>query len=115
MMTTYFILVDRIRSNTNAFDYKIGQFLVSGGCATFAFWVIWPFETLKNQMQAGTKNIGNTWLEKIRYMQKTHGITGIYRGILPGSLSICARNGSAMVMMQYAQKTLTEKGYRKPK
>lgn len=27
------------------------------------------------------------------------GLTGLYRGILPGSLSICMRNGGAMLAM----------------
>ena len=48
LMTTYFILVDTIRRKTNLWDYKIGQFFVSGGSALFGFVVIWPLEVLKN-------------------------------------------------------------------
>jgi len=48
LMTTYFVLIDSIRRHTPAFNYKIGQFLASGGSAMFAFWLVWPLETLKN-------------------------------------------------------------------
>ena len=37
---------------------------------------------------------------------------GIYRGILPGTVSIYSRNGASMVIMQAAQKKLTELGFR---
>jgi hypothetical protein len=38
---------------------------------------------------------------------KTQGIKGFYRGILPGSKSIFARNGGAMLAMQYFNKKIT--------
>ena len=57
-MTSYFTMLDVIRRRTNAFNTKLGQFLACGSCATIAFWIIWPFETLKNQVQAGTEGAG---------------------------------------------------------
>jgi len=37
---------------------------------------------------------------------------GLYRGIAPGSLRSFVGNGSAMVVMQYLQKKVTELGLR---
>lgn len=48
MMTWYFLNVDNLRRKTNLWDYKLGQFCISGGCAMTGFWIIWPFEVLKN-------------------------------------------------------------------
>jgi len=80
-----------------------GQFFSSGGCALIGFWVVWPFENLKNQAQAG-KN----WLAHAR----TTGLLGLYRGIVPGSASVFLRNGAAMIVMQKANRLITEMGLR---
>jgi hypothetical protein len=50
MMTWYFCMVDTLRRKTNLWNSKLGQFLVSGGSAMTGFWIIWPFEILKNQI-----------------------------------------------------------------
>ena len=52
LMTFYLCMIDSLRRNTNLFKTAVGQFFVSGTIATMAFWIIWPFETLKNQAQA---------------------------------------------------------------
>lgn len=81
--------------------------------STSAFWFIWPFEFLKNQIQAEKANeFGKSYGEKCRNIIRTHGFLGIYRGILPGTVSIFTRNGASMVIMQAAQKKLTELGFR---
>lgn len=67
------------------FETKTGQFFVSGSSAMIGFWIIWPFEVLKNMAQAETKDVGNTTMERVRYILRTRGIGGFYRGIIPGS------------------------------
>ena len=94
-------------------DAKVTQFFATGCMTSAAFWIIWPFEFLKNQIQAEKSNeFGKTYMEKCRSIIRTHGLLGIYRGILPGTISIFTRNGASMVIMQAAQKKLTELGYR---
>jgi solute carrier family 25 carnitine/acylcarnitine transporter 20/29 len=68
---------------------------------------------MKNQMQAGTSGIGTTMRERMAYIMKHHGVFGLFRGIVPGTCSIFLRNGAAMVVMQHAQKKLTDWGLRK--
>ena len=54
MMTVYFLQIDSLRRHTRLFESKFGQFLASGGAATFGFFIIWPLEILKNLAQAET-------------------------------------------------------------
>ena len=102
MMTFWFCAMDVSKRN-GLTSSPLGAFLCSGGWALVGFWIVWPFETLKNQAQAG---IGGTALEKVR---KT-GFLGLYRGIGPGSLSVFLRNGVAMVVMSKANAKLKEMG-----
>ena len=71
MMTWYFLNVDNLRRHTNLWDYKLGQFLVSGGSAMTGFWIIWPFEVIKSLAQAENPVPGNTTLERARYIFRT--------------------------------------------
>ena len=38
------------------------------------------------------------------------GVLGLYRGIIPGSLSVFLRNGAAMLVMGHANKKLQQWG-----
>ena len=40
------------------------------------------------------------------------GVRGLYRGIVPGSIRSFLANGTAMVVMTFAQKKVTEWGLR---
>lgn len=147
IMTTYFILVDSTRRHyPQAFSNPIGQFLVSSCSATLGFWLIWPFETLKNQVQASTPIyavdqlraagirtgaeviaaasnpataaalpphlLKPTLRDRARYLIFTHGIGGLYRGIGPGTARSMISNGCSMVVMLWAQRKITEWGWR---
>jgi len=50
LLGTFICMIDVCRRKTNAFDTKRGQFFATGFMSTFAFWLIWPFEFLKNQI-----------------------------------------------------------------
>ena len=40
------------------------------------------------------------------------GVTGLYRGIVPGSIRSFLANGCAMVVMSFAQRKVTDLGWR---
>ena len=40
------------------------------------------------------------------------GVLGLYRGIIPGSLSVFLRNGAAMIVMARVNKKIDELGLR---
>ncbi|CAG2210190.1 CACL [Mytilus edulis] len=88
----------------------IGPFLTSGIAATLAWWIVWPLEYMKCQIQS---NYG----EKVSVIQKMKivikergGFFGLYRGIMPGTIRSFLANGTSMVVMQFAQRKVTELG-----
>ena len=103
MMTFWFCTMEACKRQ-GLTESQLGAFVSSGGAALVGFWIVWPFETLKNQAQAGLKG---PIADKIRALG---GVTGLYRGILPGSLSVFLRNGAAMVVMRHANQKLVELG-----
>ena len=74
MMTSFFMQVDIARKNTNLFASPLGQFLVSGVASFLAWFLIWPLEVIKNLTQAETKGVGNSSLDRARYIMKHQGI-----------------------------------------
>ena len=51
-----------------------------------AFWLVWPLEFVKNQIQSeNNQAFGNTIRERISNIVRVHGPLGIYRGIFAGS------------------------------
>lgn len=114
LMTTYFMLVDSGRRHFPEQFKKplIGPFLTSGIAATLAWWIVWPLEYMKCQVQS---NYG----EKVSVIQKMKivikergGFFGLYRGLMPGTIRSFLANGTSMVVMQYAQRKVSELGLR---
>ena len=106
MMTFYFCAFDMCKRKGYT-QTALGQFISSGGCALLGFWIVWPFETLKNRAQAG---MGGSVMDSVHKMPG--GLLGLYRGIGPGSVSVFLRNGAAMIVMQFANRKITEWGLR---
>ena len=50
-------------------------------------------------------------LEKVR--RQPGGLLGLYRGILPGSLSVFLRNGAAMLVMGRVNEKIDQWGWRR--
>ena len=112
MFTSFFFIYDSCKRHTDLLDYKLGQFIVAGGGASFAFALMWPFEVLKNLAQADNKVAGSNSRDRIQYILKNQGIAGFYRGIIPGLQSVFLRNGASMMVMQYANKQIQQMGWR---
>jgi len=51
-------------------------------------------------------------LDRVRYLYWTHGFAGLYRGIGPGTARSMLSNGCSMVVMLWAQKKITQWGWR---
>ena len=77
-----------------------------------AICAIWPFEFLKNQIQADSINGSISIRQRLKLINDTHGRFGIMRGIIAGTSSVFIRNGLAMVVMQATQKKFTQLGFR---
>mmetsp|Transcript_27222 Transcript_27222/g.36376 ORF Transcript_27222/g.36376 Transcript_27222/m.36376 type:complete len:240 (+) Transcript_27222:205-924(+) len=113
ILTSFFVQVDCIQRNSSIMDdSKLGQFLASGTAALISYWLVWPFEVLRNVTQAGVAGSGNTTVERARFIYGRFGVLGFYRGILAGSQSVFLRNGTSMIVMLAFQRHLTDKGFR---
>lgn len=69
---------------------------------------------IKSQVQAGyleEKHL--TVYQRVKYIVKERGgFWALYRGLAPGTVRSFIANGSAMVVMQYAQRKVTQWGLR---
>jgi hypothetical protein len=101
MMMTYFIMIDEYRRHTTLLQSKFGQFFASGSASVIGWFIIWPFENLKNITQAETAGCGTNAIERSRFILKTYGPMGFWRGFLPGSMSVFTRNGAAFIAMAH--------------
>ncbi|XP_022087227.1 mitochondrial arginine transporter BAC2-like isoform X2 [Acanthaster planci] len=114
LMCTYFILIDTQRRHfPQVFNTSvIGPFLVSGTAATLAWWIVWPLEYMKSQVQG---NYGKDMpvLTRMRLVIKERGgFLALYRGIGPGTIRSFISNGTSMIVMANAQKKVSEWGLR---
>ncbi|KAL6078072.1 Mitochondrial carrier [Balamuthia mandrillaris] len=104
LMTTFFILVDSaVRHIPDVINTPlIGPFIKGGVCATLSWWVIWPFETLKSQVQGNTPGPQGLW-PRFLYVLRTGGVAGLFRGIVPGSSRSLIANGVSMFVFTQCQ------------
>ncbi|XP_031569673.1 mitochondrial ornithine transporter 2-like [Actinia tenebrosa] len=114
LMCTYFMLVDSGRRHFPEQFKKplLGPFLTSGIAATLGWWVVWPLEYMKSQVQG---NYGKDLpvITRMRLVIKEKGgFFGLYRGILPGSIRSFMSNGCSMIVMSWAQRKVSEWGLR---
>lgn len=103
-MTNFFVMVDYgYRYFPDVFHAPlVGPFIKGGICATLSWWTIWPFETLKNKVQAS--NEGGSALNRALHIIRSEGFFSLYRGIMPGSIRSLVANGTSMVVFTYCQK-----------
>eukprot|EP01138_Halocafeteria_seosinensis_P007857 gb/GECG01008027.1/.p1 GENE.gb/GECG01008027.1/~~gb/GECG01008027.1/.p1 ORF type:complete len:321 (+),score=19.60 gb/GECG01008027.1/:1-963(+) len=97
LMTTFFILNDHLaRHHSDLISIPVlGNFIKGGVCSTLSWWLIWPFENLKSQVQAETEGVakGSSWVVRAKHVIKEKGVIGLYRGIGPGSARSLIANG----------------------
>ena len=76
---------------------------VAGGVGSTLGWaVIWPFETLKNQIQANAAG-PKTIFKRLVWVAREQGVSGLYRGFLPGGSRSLIANGASMLMFEWCQ------------
>ncbi|XP_067938368.1 mitochondrial substrate carrier family protein S-like [Watersipora subatra] len=115
LMTSYFMMVDTIRRQfPDQFNRPLlGPFLTSGCAATFAWWIVWPFEVMKSQIQGGYGDQKLSLVQRLQFTIKERGgLLGLYRGIGPGTIRSFLANGTSMIVMVNAQKQITKRGWR---
>lgn len=48
ILTSFFVQVDLLQRHSQIMDTKLGQFLGSGSAALLSYWLVWPFEVMRN-------------------------------------------------------------------
>ena len=86
---------------------------MSGVAATLAWWVVWPLEYMKSQVQGSYGEQNQSLFHRMRTVVKERGgVLTLYRGIGPGTIRSFIANGTSMIVMQYAQRRVSELGLR---
>ena len=114
LMSTYFILVDSGRRHVPGLfaTPMVGPFLTSGVAATLGWWVVWPLEYMKSQVQ-GSYGKDQSVLQRIRMVVRERGgVLALYRGIGPGTIRSFLANGTSMIVMANDQRKVSEWGLR---
>ena len=114
LMCTFFIIVDTLRRHyPDVFKRPVlGPFLISGFAATLGWWVVWPLEYMKSQVQ-GAYGKEQPVLQRMRVVVRERGgFFALYRGILPGTIRSFLANGTSMIVMSAAQRKVSEMGLR---
>jgi len=104
LMTSFFIFVDSgVRHFPELINTPmIGPFIKGGVCATLAWWVVWPFETMKSQVQGNTPGPSKLW-DRMAWVYRNGGVRGLFRGIVPGSTRSLIANGTSMIAFTLCQ------------
>lgn len=104
LLGTFFIGVDyatRYIPNLITTPY-IGPFIKGGVGSTLGWAAIWPFEVLKNQIQANADG-PKTILRRLFWVASEQGVAGLYRGFLPGASRSLIANGISMLVFEWCQ------------
>ncbi len=111
---TFFILVDSGRRHTpELFSTPLlGPFLTSGVAATLGWWVVWPLEYMKSQVQGSYGQEQSVWRRMSSVVREKGGFFALYRGIGPGTIRSFIANGTSMIVMANAQRKMSEWGLR---
>lgn len=114
LMCTYFILVDTGRRHASDLFNRpvLGPFLTSGLAATIGWWVVWPFENMKSQVQGQYGQSNVSVLSRMSRTIKERGFFSLYRGIGPGTIRSFLANGTSMIVMSFAHRKVSDWGLR---
>ena len=112
LLGSFFIMVDySVRYIPDVVGAPfIGPFFKGGICATTAWLLAFPFETVKSTVQAdvtGKTNQQST-ISVFRGIVKEKGIKGLYRGFGPGAGRSFIANGTSMIVYSWFQDQLRQ-------
>ncbi|KAK6188766.1 hypothetical protein SNE40_004878 [Patella caerulea] len=114
LMCTFFILVDSGRRHFPEHFKRplLGPFLTSGIAATLAWWIVWPLEYMKCQVQCDYGQKVSVVQRMRNVIRERGGFFALYRGLMPGTIRSFLANGTSMVVMVTAQRKVSEWGLR---
>lgn len=114
LLCAYFVILDSMRRH-HADLYQstlFGPFFVAGLAATSGWWVVWPLEYMKSQVQCSYGKDQSVWLKMRAVVREKGGFIALYRGIFPGTIRSFLANGASMIVMANSHKIVTKFGLR---
>lgn len=104
LMCTFFVMVDTLERRVPWVVEQpiLGPFIKGGICATVSWWVIWPFESVKSQIQGNTQG-PKSILPRLVWCVQNYGIRSLFRGIVPGTCRSIVANGASMAVFTACQ------------
>jgi len=86
----------------------LGPFVKGGVCASVGWVAAWPFEVVKNRVQA---DVSMSYHNKsvsviLQQIVRDEGARALFRGILPGLCKSFVSNGAAMIALHFTQRSL---------
>ncbi|KAL8612717.1 hypothetical protein ACOMHN_025368 [Nucella lapillus] len=117
LMTTFFVTVDSGRRHFPE-QFKrplVGPLLTAGIAATLAWWVVWPLEYMRCQVQCSYGQDMPVLQRMQLVVRERGGFLALYRGLTPGTLRSFFANGASMVVMSWAQRKVSQLGLRDTK
>lgn len=84
----------------------VGLFFIGGIVATFAWWIVWPLEVMKSQVQGAYGRGRMSVMYRIRTTLVERGMAGLYRGVFSGTLRSFFANGIGLIVYEHVQRYL---------
>ncbi|XP_076440697.1 mitochondrial substrate carrier family protein S-like [Babylonia areolata] len=114
LMSTFFITVDSGRRHFPEWFKRplLGPLFTAGIAATLAWWVVWPLEYMKCQIQCSYGQDMSVLQRMKLVIRERGGFLGLYRGLMPGTLRSFFANGASMIVMSFAHRKVSELGLR---
>ena len=106
MLTSFFVLCDKAEKiMPERLSHPIMGGLIKGGfCATAAWAIAWPLEVAKSKVQCAQSTCrGMSTAAILGDIAQAEGVSGLYRGFLPGAARSFVANGVGMAMFQFTQ------------
>jgi solute carrier family 25 carnitine/acylcarnitine transporter 20/29 len=111
LLGSFFVLVDATAPLRKDLPPFLDGFAKGSVCATVSWWICFPFDVLKSQVQStahqGQGSAPLSMSDRARILYQTYGIRGFFRGIVPGTLRSFVANGCAMAAYEMTRKALS--------
>ncbi|KAG2386651.1 hypothetical protein C9374_002395 [Naegleria lovaniensis] len=100
---------EREQAKGSHFEFKkLSPFFTGGVCATLAWWLVFPLDVIKSQIQSMRPDEKLGVFQRLSIVGKTLGVRGFFRGIVPASMRSSLANGVSMIAFAYVSSYLNQ-------
>jgi solute carrier family 25 carnitine/acylcarnitine transporter 20/29 len=102
LLGSFFVIIHGTKDARKDLPPLVNGFVTGGIAATVAWWLVFPLDVLKSQVQAHQYTSTSPWtkppsmLAHARHLYATQGIRAFFRGVVPQSFRSILGNGAGM-------------------